>query len=84
MLQGKIRKVDMEARTVVVATTDGREVTATVPESMIIEVSEPETMGTMSGTLADLEVGYLVEFNIHEHEGQASDACTCTSLTCVS
>lgn len=82
MLEGKIRKLDLAERTVVVQTADGREVTARVPESTIIEVSEPETMGTMGGTLEDLEVGYLVELDVHEpgHDG----VCHCNALVSIS
>lgn len=82
MLEGKIRRLDLAERTVVVATNDGREVVAKVPEGVLIEISEPETMGTMGGELEDLEVGYLVEMDVRDHE--APGACTCTSLVCVS
>ncbi|HKI99572.1 MAG TPA: hypothetical protein VKB51_13950 [bacterium] len=82
MLAGKIHKLDLVERTVVVLTDDGREVTAKVPASASIEVSEPEAMGTMGGTLEDLEEGYLVELEVHEaHEDHP---CTCISLVSIS
>ncbi len=82
MLEGTITKLDMAARTVVVRTGDGRDVTARVPQDAVIEVAEPETMGTMGGELEDLEEGYLVQLDVHEHAGD--DACTCVALVCVS
>lgn len=82
MVEGKILKLDLAERTVVVRTSDGRELTAKVPQGTSIEISEPETMGTMGGDLEDLDVGYLVELNVDEHEGNG--ACTCSSLVCVS
>lgn len=82
MVEGKIRKLDFAERTVVVQTVDGRELTARVPLGTSIEISEPETMGTMGGALEDLEVGYLVELQVDEHE--SNGACTCSSLVCVS
>lgn len=82
MLEGTITRLDLEARTVVVRTGDGREVTATVPRDTIIEVAEPETMGTMGGELEDLEEGYLVQLDVHDHADET--ACTCLSLVCIS
>ncbi|HEX9843451.1 MAG TPA: hypothetical protein VGC20_11910 [bacterium] len=82
MLEGKIRRLDLVERTLVVETVDGRELTATVPERANIEVSEPNTMGTMPGTLEDLDVGYLVQMDVHEtHDGHP---CTCLSLVSIS
>jgi hypothetical protein len=82
MLEGKIRKLDLAARTVVVQTTDGREVTAKLHETANIEVSEPNGMGTMGGRLEDFEVGYLVQ--LHVHEISENHPCTCTSLVSIS
>ena len=82
MLEGKIRKLDLTERTLVVQTVDGREVTAKVPEHLIVEVSEPESMGTVGGSLADLDVGYSVQLDVHEaHEDHP---CTCISLISIS
>jgi hypothetical protein len=78
---GQIRKLDLVADSAVIALEDGREVTVTFPPGANIEVHEPATMGTMGGTLADLQVGYWVDATIHEH---ADHACSCTSLLCVS
>jgi hypothetical protein len=82
MLSGKIRKLDLVERTVVVLTDDGKELTAKVPESASIEVSEPNAMGTMGGRLEDLEEGYLVQLEVHQpHEDHP---CTCLSLVSIS
>ena len=82
MIAGKIRKLDLEQRTLVVLTEDGREITALVPESASISVCEPNTMGHMGGKLEDLGLGYLVHLDVHEaHEGQP---CRCTSLVSIS
>ena len=82
MLEGKIRSLDLEARTVEVETRDGRRLTASVPEHATVEVCEHETMGTMGGSLEDLEVGYLVELDVHDvHEGHP---CECLRLVSVS
>ena len=82
MLAGKIRKLDLVERTLVVLTEDGRELTAKVPEHAKIEVSEPNAMGTMGGTLEDLDVGYLVQLEVHETH--PDHPCTCTSLVSIS
>ena len=82
MVEGKISKLDLAARTVVVKTTDGRELTAVVPEHLVVEVSEPESMGTVGGTLEDLDVGYLVELDVHE--AHDDHPCTCVSLVSIS
>ena len=82
MLEGTITRLDLDARTVVVRTGDGREVTATVSPNTIIEVSEPETMGTMGGDLEDLEEGYLVQLDVHD--ATEAHACACVSLVCLS
>ena len=81
MAFGQIRKLDVNAQSAVIAFGDGREVTVTFSPGANIEVHEPATMGTMGGTLADLQIGYWVEAEIHEH---AERACSCTSLVCVS
>jgi predicted DNA-binding protein with PD1-like motif len=81
MVQGQIRHLDPAGRLAVIALDDGREVTATFPTEANIEVLEPATMGTMGGTLEDLQVGYWVGVELHEH-GNA--ACSCSSLVCIS
>ena len=82
MLEGKIRKLDLAERTLVVETDDGRQITAKVPEYANIEVSEPSTMGTIGGTLEDLGVGYLVRLDVHE--AQADHPCTCFKVLSIS
>ena len=81
-MAGKIRKLDLEARTMVVRTSDGRELTAQVPESAVIEVCEPSTMGLMGGKLEDLEEGYLVRIDVHE--ARDDRPCTCTTVISIS
>ena len=81
MALGQIKKLDIAANEAVIALEDGREVTVAFLPGANIEVHEPATMGTMGGTLADLQVGYWVEAEIHEHAGHA---CSCSSLVCVS
>lgn len=81
MALGQIRKLDVARNEAVIALEGGREVAVTFPPGANIEVHEPTTMGTMGGTLADLQVGYWVEATIHEHAGRP---CSCTSLLCVS
>jgi hypothetical protein len=82
MLAGKIRKLDLAGRTLVVLTDDGRELTAHVPENAVIEVSEPNTMGTMGGKLEDFEEGYLVQLDVHE--AHDDHPCTCMTLVSIS
>lgn len=81
MIDAQIRKIDVPARTVVVATEDGREVTLHFHDDTNIEVHEPTTMGTMGGTLADLREGYWVQVAFDERAG---GLCHCSSLVCVS
>jgi hypothetical protein len=82
MLEGKIRRLDLQERTVVVQTVDGRELTAKVHENATIEVSEPNTMGTTGGKLEDLEEGYLVQLDVHD--AQDGHPCTCMTLVSIS
>lgn len=82
MLEGKIRRLDLAERTMVVVTRDGRELTARVPHHASIEVSEPNAVGTMGGSLEDLEEGYLVEMEVHE--GDEEHPCTCLSIVSIS
>lgn len=81
MAIGQIKKLDVAANEAVIAFEDGREVTVAFAPGANIEVHEPATMGTMAGTLADLQIGYWVEAEIHE---PADHACSCSSLVCVS
>lgn len=82
MMPGKIGKLNLEDRSMVVVFEDGREIRVEVPEKATIEVIEHETMGTMGGTFEDLEEGYLVELDTGPHQEDGS--CTCVSLVCLS
>lgn len=81
MVNGQIRKLDPANRLAVIALEDGREVAAKFPDGANIEVHEPATMGTMGGTLEDLQVGYWVQAELDEH---GDSPCSCTSLICIS
>lgn len=82
MIEGKIRTLDPIARRMVVALADGRELSIRMPPTAAIEIPEPETMGTMGGTLGDLEEGYLVQ--IEAREADAEGTLRCESLVCLS
>ena len=82
MIEACIKKVDLERRTVMIATEDNRKITLTFPEGINIEVREPTTMGTMGGNLEDLREGYLVEVELGAQDGNGN--CACASLICVS
>lgn len=82
MIHAQILELDPPNRRAVVATDDGRVLTLDFDENANIEVYEPATIGTMGGTLADLQKGYWVEVEISERaEG---GPCQCTSLVCES
>jgi len=82
MIEAQIKKIDLEQRTVTIKTQDNRELTLTFPQGANIEVTEPTTMGTMGGDLADLREGYFVEVDLAAHG--ADGKCSCTSLVCIS
>jgi hypothetical protein len=82
MIEGRIKKIDLTHRTAIITTQDNQELTLTFPEGANIEVTEPTTMGTMGGDLADLREGYLVEVELGAHD--ADGKCACTSLISVS
>lgn len=81
MIDAQIRRIDLERRTVVVATEDGREFTLDIHEDTNVEVREPTTLGTMGGSLADLREGYWVQVAFEE---QAGGHCHCSSLVSIS
>jgi hypothetical protein len=81
VIDAQIRRIDLRARTVLVATDEGREVALHVPAGANVEVYEPATGGTMGGTLGDLREGYWVRVDFDERPG---GACHCTSIVCVS
>ena len=82
MLEGRISKLDLARRSAVIVATDGREYTVSIPEEANIEVSELETVGTMGGTIEDLEVGFHVAFEAKDHQPDGS--CTCINLESIS
>jgi hypothetical protein len=82
VLEGRIKTLDVVNRRAVITTPDNQDIAITFPEEAIIEVAEPETMGTMGGEVADLQEGYYVEVEVAAHDAEGS--CTCTSLVCVS
>ncbi len=82
MITGRIKTLDVANRRAVIATADGQDMVVTFPADALIEVAEPETMGTMGGELEDLYEGYFVEIDVAAHDADGS--CTCASLVCVS
>ena len=82
MIEGRIKKIDVAHRTVIITTQDKQEITLTFPKGANIEVTEPTTMGTMGGELGDLKEGYFVEVELGKHDAEGN--CACTSLICTS
>lgn len=83
MIEGRIKKIDLARRTVTIITTqDNQELTLIFPDGANIEVTEPTTLGTMGGDLADLREGYFVEVELGAHG--ADGQCACASLVCIS
>lgn len=82
MIEGRIKKIDLPHRTVIITTQDNQEITLTFPEGANIEVTEPSTMGTMGGDLEDLKEGYFVEVELGAHGSDGK--CACASLVCIS
>ena len=82
MIAGRIKMLDVANRKGVITTHEGEDVAVTFPESAVIEVAEPETMGTMGGVLADLQEGFEVEIEVIEPSADGS--VPCASVLCVS
>lgn len=82
MVEATITKLNLESRTVVVVDGAGQEHTVTVSKDANIEVVEHETMGTQSGELEDLDVGYLVTLAIGDHD--ENGICQCAEIACIS
>lgn len=82
MIAGRIKKLDVVNRKGIITTHSGEEVSVVFPDAAVIEVAEPETMGTMGGELADLQEGFEVEVEVTERG--ADGDFPCTSLLCVS
>ncbi|MFQ5839672.1 MAG: hypothetical protein ACE5HK_03010 [Candidatus Methylomirabilales bacterium] len=81
IVEATVKKVDLASRAVEVTTTEGRDLTLKLDEDSTIEVAEEETMGTIEGSLEDLQVGFIVEVELEEH---ADGMCSCSNLSCVS
>ena len=82
MISGRIKKLDVANRRGIITTHEGEDVPVTFPDAAVIEVAEPETMGTMGGELADLQEGFQVEVEVAERG--ADGDLRCASLLCVS
>ncbi len=82
MIEGRIKTLDVANRRAVITTQDAQDITVTFPEGAIIEVAEPETMGTMGGELGDLQEGFYVEVEVAAQDVDGN--CTCASLVSVS
>ena len=82
MIAGRIKTLDVANRKGIITTHDGEDVAVTFPDSAVIEVAEPETMGTMGGELADLQEGFEVEIEINEAGSDGNFRCA--SVLCVS
>lgn len=82
MIAGRIKKLDVANRKGIITTHEGEDVPVTFPDDAVIEVAEPETMGTMGGELTDLQEGFEVEVEVAE--GGADGDFSCASLVCVS
>ncbi len=80
MVEAQVKQVDRANRKLTVQLEDGREVTLSVDEHTDISVMEVATAGDISGTLDDIEVGYLVSLDFTENES----GCLCRTLTCIS
>ena len=81
MIEGRVKEIDLAQRTAVITTADNREIVLTFAPGANIEVREPTTMGTMGGTLEDLQEGYFVEVEVGADQ---NGRCACASLVCVS
>ena len=82
MIAGRIKELDVANRKGIITTHAGEDVAVTFPDGAVIEVAEPETMGTMGGELADLQEGFEVEVEVAERG--ADGDFPCASLLCVS
>ena len=82
MIEGRIKKIDVAQRTVVILTQENQDLVLTFPQGANVEVREPTTMGTMAGGLEDLREGYFVEVELGANHADGN--CVCASLICVS
>ena len=82
MIAGRIKALDVANRKGIITTHEGEDVPVTFPDGAMIEVAEPETMGTMGGDLGDLQEGFEVEVEVAERSVDGDFRCA--SLVCVS
>jgi len=82
VIAGRIKHLDVANRRGIITTHDGNDVAVTFPDGAVIEVAEPETMGTMGGELTDLQEGFEVEVEVAERSPDGEFPCA--SLLCVS
>ncbi len=82
MVEGTIRKLDLEERTAVIALPSGQEVHVRFTPDAHFEVAEPATMGTTGGRLEDLGLGYIVQIDAEDRHGDG--VLHCTDLVCIS
>jgi hypothetical protein len=82
MVEGHIRKIDRAGRTAVIVTRDGKEVPVQFGPHSRFEVCEPASGGLQGGTLDDIGEGYLVQMEVHSHNGDGS--CNCAALVSLS
>lgn len=80
MKQGTIKKLDTVNRRATVEMEDGEEVILHFDSASNIEIAEDETAGLISGELADISEGYLVELETHEVDGRHY----CRTMVCLS
>ena len=80
MVEAQIKQVDRIRRTVLVTTTDGKELSLRIGDDTNIEIMELETAGEEPGSLEDLQEGYMVEVEYSE----ADSGSACHSLVCIS
>lgn len=82
MIEGRIARINAEDRSALIIAQNGSEHLVRFPAEAMIDVIEPETVGTMGGEFEDLEVGYHV---VLEGRNFADDgSCTYVSLECIS
>lgn len=80
MKQGTIKKLDLTNRQATVEMEDGQEVLLHFDSASNIEISEDETVGLITGELADIGEGYQVELDTHEVAGRHY----CRTMVCIS
>ena len=82
MIEGRISRINADDRSALIIAENGAEHLVRFPSEAIIDVIEPETVGTMGGEFEDLDVGYHVVIEGRDFADDGS--CTCVSLECIS